>query len=223
MKKLIAMLMCATLLFSLAACSGGSGSEDIETPDLNVESDADTTKAPEEVAVSISRGTVEDNVYKNDFAGFTFTNPDGWRFLTDEEISETINMGQDVMDLNAIEKALSEKASIYDMAAQDENGNSIMLCYENTMLSALREVSVDEFEQIMKTNLSEVEEINYEFQSSEDVNLGETSYRKMLYTAEVDGFEMEQAYYIKVIGKYVISVILTSTTEEISTMEKMFS
>lgn len=225
MKKIIAILMCAALLFSLAACSGGNGSEDIETvPDVNIEADADTTEATtEEPEVSISRGKIDGDVYDNDFAGFTFTKPAEWRFLSDKEISETINVGQDILDLNALEKTLSEKASVYDMSAQDENGNSVMLCYENTMMTALREITLDEYEQIMKSNLDLVEEINYEFQSSEDVKLGETSYRKLLFTAEVDGYEMYQAYYSRIIGKYVITVILTSTTEEIATMEKMFS
>ncbi len=223
MKKLIAVLMCAVLLFSLAACSGGNGADDIETTVSTTEAGTTKAETTEKPAASISRGTIDGDVYTNDFAGFTFTKPAEWRFLTDKEISETINIGQDILDLNALEKTLSEKATVYDMASQDENGNSVMLCYENTMLTALREVSLDEFEQSMKKNLASIEEINYDFQSSENIKLGDTSFRKLLYTADFDGYEMYQAYYIRIIGKYVITIILTSSTEEIATMETMFS
>jgi hypothetical protein len=245
MKKLLAILMCAALIFSFAACGAGNDVDD-KTPDNAVEDDVnvdneadaeeeteaddttkpeDTTAAPETqpTEATVSRGEVNGDVYTNAFAGFTFTKPADWAYLTDEEIAQTIDLGSEVVDLNAIEEALAKKASIYDMAVQDAYGNSVMICYENTMLSAFREISLDEYESIMKTNLEAVPSIDYTFQSSEDIKLGDATYRKMLFSAEAQGVTMSQAYYARVIGKYVITVILTSSNEDIATMEAMFT
>lgn len=241
MKKLLAILMCVALLFSLAACGGGNDGDDSKKPDNVVEDNAnvddkaedddkkDEATEPEDTTeakpskTKVSRGEINGDVYSNAFAGFTFTKPADWAYLTDDEIAQTVNLGQNVLDLNSIEEALSKAASIYDMSANDESGNSVMVCYENTMLTAFREITVEEYESIMKTNLAGVEGITYEYKSSEDVELGNATYRKILFSAEAQGVSMSQAYYARVVGKYVITVIITSSTEDIETMEAMFT
>lgn len=217
MKKLISVLLCLALVFSFAACGKG---EEANTPDTSKPAVEDTEAATK---VKISRGVILDDVYTNAFAGFKFTKPAEWVYLSDEEIAQTINAGQDTMDLNAIEQALANTASVYDMAAQDQYGNSVMVCYENTMITALREVSVDEYEQQLKSQLSSVENIEYEFISSDDVTLGGKTYRKIDTVATTQGVTLSQAYYLMVSGKYVVSVICTSTNFDISAMEALFS
>lgn len=219
MKKVISIFICAVLVFSLAACTGGKTDTDKATDTSSTNAPVQTTEAPKS-KVEISRGTIEGDVYTNEFAEFRFTKPAEWKFLSDEEIASTINIGQDALDLNFLEKALAEKSTIYDMASQDEYGNSVMVCYENTMISALREISVDEYTQIMKTQLAAVEEIEYEFQSSEDIKIGETDFRKLVFSATTQGYTITQAYYVKAIGKYVVTVIVTAV-EDVSAIEAM--
>ena len=225
MKKLIAILMCAVILFSLGACSGGNGDGENTPPVSTSEADTstpDTTKEKTDEA-QIARGTISGDVYTNDFVGITFTKPTEWSYLTDKEISETVNIGQNALDLSVIEKALTETATVYDMATRDDYGNSVMVCYENTMLTALREITIDEYEQNVKVNLESITEIDYEFQSSEDISLGDTSFRRIIFSATVNDVEMTQAYYAKVMGKYVITFIVTAVTEDVKAIEAMFT
>ncbi len=263
MKKLIAILMCVSLVFSLAACTGKdegdvtppTGSHDNKEPageNNKVEATDDeagknddkvdendvagvpgataapdttapaTTEANKPAANKISRGKISGDVYSNGYMGLSFTKPADWVYLTDEEISQTINIGQSVMDLDDIEMAIAKTATIFDMATKDAYGNSVMICYENTILTASREVTLDEYEKIMITNMENVDAIDYEHESSEDVKLGNTTFRKIVFSANVQNTELTQAYYARVIGKYVVSVILTSSTVDIETMEGYF-
>lgn len=227
MKKLISILMCVVLVFSLAACTGVKNNDaDTTVPDASIIKQ--TTEKPETteakpVEKKISRGIVSENVYTSEFLSVTFEKPEEWIYATDEEMAQLVDLGQDIIELNSLEKMLSETATVYDMSASDDKGNSVMICYENTMLTALREITEDEFEQQLKVNLAKVEGYDYEYVSSEDVTLGEGEFKKIVFTVTVENITLSQAYYIKVIGKYAASVIITSTDGEIETMEAMFS
>ena len=199
MKKIISVLMCALLMFSLVAC-GGAGE-----------------------STELSRGMILGNIYTNNFAGFTFTKPSGWDYLTDEEIAETINIGQNALDLNAIEEALAKKATIYDMAASDPaHGNSVMICYENTRLTAGFNLSEDDYIEQMKKQIQNSGVYDYEFIGSEDSTLSGTAFKKVVFKAYPEGIEINQAYYIKAIDNYIVAVIVTATTESVEAIEAMF-
>ncbi len=64
MKKILAFVLAALMLFSLASCGG-----------------------------SASRGTTVGNTYKNDSIGIKFTKPDGWEFLEDDVLAVEMNTG----------------------------------------------------------------------------------------------------------------------------------
>lgn len=223
MKKIISILMCAVLLFSLAACSGGTD-KDTDTNATTESTTESTTEAAEEA--TISRGTIDGNVYTNDFAGFSFTKPDDWTFMTDEELTATINAGQSAMDLSSIEKTLAETASVYDMGVVDPySSNNVMVAYENTLISGKRIVSESEYlEETKKTLETRATGITYESFDIEDVTLGDTTFKKMTCTATANGATIEQAIIVKGMGKYVVLITITSMNgEEFSTFEAMFS
>ncbi len=225
-KALTAVLL--ALMFVLFAM--GSGEKSPEKPvaddDVVVNDIVDVdepTEAPTPVKKEVSRGTIVGDVYTNDFVGVTFTKPADWTYATDEEIAQTINVGQDMIDLNAFEEALSKTASIYDMYAVDAYGNNVMVCYENTMLTAFRELTVDEYESILISNITGLASPSYTFEGSEDVTLGDTTFRKTTFTATYEGVTLTQAYYGTIIDQYAVSIILTSSTMDLATMEAMFS
>lgn len=221
LKVLTAILL--ALMFVLFAMGSGSG-EPVENDDIVINDNVDIgepTEAPEAVKKTVSRGTISGNVYTNDFAGFTFTKPSDWVYATDEEIAQTINAGQSMLDLSLLEEALSTTASIYDMYAVDDYGNNVMVCYENTMLTAFRELTVDEYVESFKTQLLSVDTYDYELSSTEDITLGGTAYKKVVATADYNGYTITQAYYITIIDNYAVSIILTSSTMDIAEMEAM--
>lgn len=214
MKKIIALLMCLALVFSLAACSDNNGGANV-TPDADV---VDGAKA-------LSRGSIEGDVYTNDFIGITFTKGADWTYLSDAEMAQTLNAGQEIMDINTLEKVLSETATVYDMSVSNTDGtNNVMVLYENTMLTAFKEVTADEYAGYLEASLKKVEGQTYTRVSKENVKLGDTDFTKLLYSVAVDGVEISQAYYIKTIGKYAVAVLVTGlTADDITAMEAMFS
>ena len=212
MKKIIALLMCLALVFSLAACSDNNGGANV-TPDA----DGASSKV-------ISRGTINGDVYTNDFIGITFTKPADWNYLSDAEIADVLNAGQKEMDLTSTEKALNKIALIYDAAAKSADGTSVYIMYENPLLTFSREVTADEYAEQINQGFIETERPTYTNISKENVTLGNADFIKLLYEVSLDGVQFTQAYYVTVIDKYVVSVILSGlTAEDITAMEAMFS
>ena len=222
MKKILALLMCFALVFSLAACSNDNGGD----ADANVTPDADVVDTENNSTIkALSRGSVEGEVYTNDFIDVTFTKPADWTYLSDAEIAATLNNGQEIMDLNTLEKVLAETATVYDMSASNADGtNNIMVLYENTMLTAFRELTADEYAGYLEDALKKVEGQTYTRVSKENVKLGNADFTKLLYSVTVEGVEICQAYYIKTIGKYAVAVLVTGiTADDITAMEAMFN
>ena len=64
MKKILAFVLAALMLVSLASCAG-----------------------------SVSRGSTTSDTYKNDGVGIKFTKPEGWEFLKDDVLAVEMNTG----------------------------------------------------------------------------------------------------------------------------------
>ncbi len=228
MKKLIALLMSSVLLFSLVACSGNTDTDKDKDKDNDKEKtsaveneDADVS---EDNSQTVSRGTIVGNRYTNDFAGISFEKPDDWNYMDDEDLIQLVNAGMSIMDLNELQETLTKQASVYDMAAVDPTGgNSVMVLYENTMLTAYREISADEYIDALKTQLASVAALEYDLGEAEDVTLGNTQFKKLTATAAVTGVELTQIYYIRECGKYIVGVIATAYNTPVETIEAMFN
>lgn len=284
MKKLLALLLCLSLIFSLAACGGETDADekdspdaveevedndndndaddkdedkdDVDKPDVDSPEDATDESKPDSVtptkgeegttkpatgtikptpskpgsqdkntpsATKVSRGEISGDVYTNAFAGFSFTKPADWAYLTDEEISQVINLGQSIVELSDIEKALAETSAVYDMAAMSPYGKSVMICYTSAMLSETKKMTLDEYETTLKDEIENTDYIDYEFQSSENTTLGNGTYRKIVFSASISGIEMTQVYYARVIDKYIVTVIVSADASEVEAIEAMFS
>lgn len=226
MKKLIAILLAALFALSMAACGSDNTPDTPDAPDTtaaaqNTDGETTTEKAEK---VKVSRGVITGDVYENTFAGFTFTKSADWAYLTDDEIAATVDVGQAQLDLNSIEEALAEKASIYDMTAMSELGESVMVCYENTMLTTFRKITADEYINALKTQLQNVSTIQYTLGDVSDATLGDTEFKKFTVSAVTNGVEMTQAYYIRAIDQYIVGVIATAfSAEGIASIEAMFN
>lgn len=225
-KILLALLL--TALFVLSALGSGESSSSSDVPvedDYVVDTYEPEAEEPVEEAKEISRGVISGNTYYNDFAGFNFTKLSDWRFYTDEELAESFNASQAELDLNLLEEALLNNVLVYDMAAVDESGNSVMVYYENTKVTSLTTVTLDEYVDELNDIMEEDDpDITYTHVSTEDVMLGTTTYKKLLYSASMDGFSMDQAYYVRLVDQYAVVVIITGGfTKTLPEMEAMFS
>lgn len=221
MKKILAIFMALVVFSSFAFFAIGSSDDSSpSTPNDSVTTDDTTTAAP---VKKISRGTLSGNVYTNEFVGFSFTKPADWTFATDEELKATMDAGAEYTNYSDLELTLSESATVYDMQASDSMGNSVMVLYENTMLSAFKKMTEDEYFESLKSALQNVNGITYTLKGTNNVTLGDETFKKATFSASANGATIDQYYYVKAFDKYVVSVIVTTTTRDISAIEEMFS
>ena len=218
MKKFLALFMALVVFTSFAFFAVGSSDDEGTSGNSDVNS-GEVVETPKK----LTRGTITGNVYTNDFAGVSFTKPSDWTFATEEEMKETLNAGAELTDYSDLELALAETATIYDMSAKDSIGNSVLVLCENTMLSAFKKVTEDEYLDLLKSGLQTINGISYTYNGVNNVTLGNTTFKRATFTAVASGVTLNQYYYVKSFDKYVFSIIVTTTTEDVETIEAMFN
>ena len=126
MKKFLAILMALALVLSLAACGEKAAPTTESTTEATTESTTESTseetsESTEEPAATINEevasylGTVENNVYVNEAAGFSFTPAEGWTLLDMEQTS--------IVDAADLKDALSTAQIIPLYAGNDDGDN----------------------------------------------------------------------------------------------------
>ncbi|MBQ7874932.1 MAG: hypothetical protein IJ306_07240 [Oscillospiraceae bacterium] len=120
MKKILAALMALVMLFGLCACS-----------------------AEQEEEFVPARGTVENNVYKNEAFGISYTAEADWYYYTDDEIAATMGITAEELFTDEYAEAIADAEIIYDMyCANLTTGETVNVNYEN--LGAIYGTVLDE-------------------------------------------------------------------------------
>lgn len=215
LKSMLAIVITASMLFVLSGC--GNKEEEKTTNDnekMNVEQENKT--------VEFSMGSWSDNVYSNDFLGLKFKLPNGWKYSSDEEIAEMMNLGTEL--LNDEQKAAAEISKLnnaYYMVANDPNtGDNISIISEKPAMEVTTEFYINQ----LKTQLQNVNTINYEIGETSKETVAGKECDTLTVDASMSGVKMTQRYYIYKVDKYVICIISTSTSgeEKINDMMKNF-
>lgn len=175
----------------------------------------------------LARGKIDGDVYDNIFADFTFTKPDKWKFATDADIASFIGYDEKKVDLVNLEQTLEELPLIYDTIAFGEfvYNSSMFVTYENTITSVGRELTYDEYIQLLKDKYAEITSEKYEITNIRDTYFGTNPFKRVTISiTSLDGESTQvQYYYFKIIGKYVVGVLLNIPKgEKIETYEAMF-
>ena len=174
---------------------------------------------------TISRGTIEGNVYTSEFMGLSFTKPDSWVYSTDEEIAQVMNVGAEILERSEFEQKAAELATIYDMMVKDMLwGNNINISFENLVMSQASNITVEQYIETFKALMNQqAAMMNYEFAETEAVKLGELDFSKVAATGSYSGVSFDQYIYLRKEGTYMI-VITISVFDgtEASEFEAMF-
>ena len=193
---------------------------------------AETSKSEQPAAenTDFTRGVVEDNVYTSEFAGLKFTAPDGWTFAKDDYILSMMNISLDVMgNNNEITKAMLDQVAIYDAVCLDQStGRSIMIEYENLAKEVPDPDSftTQDYLDAIDKQLSAISAISFSKKSEpETVTVAGQEFTRVVYTAEANGATIEQVYYVRREGKFMLGIIASSgtTTEDMTAYEKNFA
>ena len=187
----------------------------LESEAENSVSEADESSSAENEDGAFSMGTVNGKVYSSDFSGVTFNLPDNMVFADNDEIMSLMDISGEVLgDKAAALMEISKKATIYDMLARDVvSGDNIQVMYEN--LSLYGQSVADAYDIVTQKGKS-------------DIKLGGQDFTKVELETyyETYDFTATQAYYIKKIDDYMLSIVITlgvdSTADGLETYESLF-
>ncbi len=114
MKKILKIsaifLLCACLIVAIAGCGKKEETKsetNTEVADAKTDSVGDNKKEETaEKTKEFSLGSWDGKVYKNDFLGLQYNEPETWSHSSDEEIAKMMNVGKEM--LNDDQKATFE-------------------------------------------------------------------------------------------------------------------
>lgn len=163
-------------------------------------------KQPEqsgEPAAPFSRGVWEESVYTNTFAGITYTLPEGWLSMSDEDMLAL--MGSDQTEITAEDK------SVYDMMVQDPStGDNIIIMMEDlAQTPGADKLSVDQYITLLKTQMED----GYTCGDTYEQELSGHTYTVLPVTISSDGFSMEQHHMMRREGDHLIDVLFTVSSD----------
>lgn len=205
MKKLIAIFIAVMMILSLAACSEQQGEKDGE----------------ELIEVTPERGTVENGDYKNNAFGISFDAPEGWYFLTDEEIAQT--MGSTAEQLFG-EDVLAETDYIYDLYCVDlESGTTVSINYED--LGTIGEFTEEsEYLETVLAQLLSSENPGITATELSVAKIGDAAVPCLNLTLEAGGNTIYESMFVKKIGTWIGTVTMASLDEaELETLSASIS
>lgn len=233
MKKIVAILLSTLFVLSLCACKDSGAAEstdnsgDDETLSANESESTDTAADPSSVLAEgkIIRGTIDNNVFTNTSTGVRFKKPDSWVYYSDDEIADMFDISASRLDRNIFEKTVSEMSIIYDMVVTDPDTSAkVVVAYENTALTYGADVTEEEyFEELKKQLRSTAMEITFE-EKIKTEQLNSYSYKKLESTDTTSGYNVNQTYYARTVGKYMCTILVTTIGDgQIPNIESMFS
>ncbi len=208
MKKLLCAILAAVMLLSACGCAAFTEIMD----EAMGTADAGTN----ENGVEFSIGEWDGDVYTNDFAELTFTQPENWIHLSDEELAELMSVSLENTVDNDMAAKIAELSTSYAlMAMSNDNGSNAQIMFENLAVTGSKNMEPAAYINIVCANLKQQYADTYDFDTKvgdiETYTIGDNEYTSVLLVLESEGTPvMEQMYLVRKIDKYMASIALTS-------------
>jgi hypothetical protein len=245
---ILALALTLSLAFALSACApkddGGDTtptpvSEAPETPPEEAlpeettpdtvtpeeENDDETPADNSEARGAIQSGAWNGDVFTNEWVNISFTLPDGWRALTEDEIRAQMELGLSAAGGDA-SQALQEAAmarTANDFVIAGALGvPSITATYENISYSPLTaNLNADEYFEAMKLQLSGM---GFDFGDTSEVQIaGETYYLCEASLAVMEGVNMYQRFYLRKLDGAIVMFAATFMSENLAEVDDFFA
>ncbi len=214
-RKMIAVLsLILAILMCMSACNTAT-----EEPE---EDATPTAEATPTATPGITFGEINGNVYENESIDLTFTKPDDWRFLSEEEIARNMGISLDMFkDPELFSSSLISNVIILWVELPSRT-STINLAIVN--LRGLR-ITEEEFAEQQKTVLqSQVQGVTYTFGEGTRVKIGENEYYKLPMVCNRSGQRIEQYTYFRIIGEHLVNInVATTGDDDAEYFEAMFS
>lgn len=209
-KCLLIFVLIGSVLFALTGCVGKKVSKEYDK-DKVVEQKQDII-VEQQPKVEFSMGEWKDNVYTNDFLGLKFKLPEGWTYLSEEEIAQMMSVGTELLnDDQKVAAEIAKLTSVYYMVARNEfTGNNVNIFSEKQFA----DITTKDYIDALKTQLLAVQAMNYEVKEISKEKVGNIQMDTLTTTGIESGIEFTQKHYIYKIDKYIVGIIATSLDGE---------
>ncbi len=173
----------------------------------------------------IARGSITDNVYKNESLDITFTAPNGWTFYTDEQLAEMMNVTKDVLKNEELFDAEGVANAIDFMAIETATANNINLAVENLKRSGNSKMTIEEYLEHSKKQINEqVEDMTYTFTDTGKATISGDEYTTMKASCTINGITLTQYFYVRKVNYYMVSITATTNNGmSAASFEALFS
>lgn len=142
LKKVIALILAMCMVLSAAAC--GTTNEDIRGEIKNdgesIDNEDGTSEEEDEIVLSV--GVASGSVYESEFMNIGWTLPEGWTFMTEEEMATMNQVVADMLGNEDIASQIEDGETFCDMSAYNAVGETINIQIEK--MAATTALTVDE-------------------------------------------------------------------------------
>lgn len=208
MKKLLCVILAAVMLLSVCGCAAIS--------EIMGEATGTANAGTNEDGVAFSIGEWDGNVYTNDFAELTFTTPDDWTHLNEEELAELMSISLENTVDNDLAAKIAEMSTSYALMAMSADSTSnAQVMFENLAVTGNKSMEPAAYINIVAAQLKSQYASTYGFDTQigdiETYTIGGNEYSSILLVLESEGTPvMEQMYLVRKIDKYMASIALTA-------------
>lgn len=236
-KKLLLLMLAAAVM--LTACGGKSDAErmdhrkesaeeseavfkdEVGGPDLEEDSsEAFQTEMPqsqeqeeaqeqEETISEFSKGTVSENGWESEWLNMRFTEPEGTRMVSQEELDALMGISEELLseDLSDAQIQYSELTSVREMMCYDEETQAnVIVSVDWLPMKISEEIYMEEIER----TLSSISAMTYtRVDEDEMVVIAGVPYVRAGYRVEAKGQSGYADYYVRMIDNRAVSLIVT--------------
>lgn len=163
-------------------------------------------------------GEWENNTYRSDFAGISFTLPDGWTISSDEFLAGWMGVSKLVGEDAATKgipfspEALKENV-IRDMLSTSSNPQTVVsISFENLdKTKSLKKLSAKEYLEVTKTVMQADTTSTYEYSAIAEQKIGKHTFASLASSAKVNG--SEQRVFARKVDNYMVLIAVSTSAE----------
>ena len=203
-KAILSFIMAAAMILVFASCSLTEAWQKLVVGGM------------EDGTENFDMGIVEGDVYTSNFAQIKFTLPENWEFYDREKLLELTGLDADG-DADEVKKELAKKTTVYDMyAVNPMSGANVIIMFENIKVQGLNPNTFGEedyAEAILKALDGQDTGILYQKKGEKTTQLGGHEFLMMELTVTSSGISLGQNYYIRKVGDFMMSIVVTGDVD----------
>ncbi len=207
-KKIITLLLASALSLGLFACGKENTKSNIETTTQS------TTEERDDGTFQAERGSVENNLYKNNQFDISFSIDEDCEILTDQKIAETLGYADKIstamtgnLTADTLENAFY--GTFYDVwFVYPDQQTNVYIAYENMKKTGTYgSLTAADYAKMLKESLSKNTSVYYTF--SDDTHVSYCGYEYICLNSKLNDGAGLQKMLIRQVGNYMMCITVS--------------